>query len=45
MTAERRDEMLAAAESSDGFLLLREAVKRFLEEGVSEDALLGGWCE
>ena len=40
MTAERRESMLIAVESSQGFADLRGLVKRYLDEGIPSDQLL-----
>lgn len=40
MTAERRESMLNAVESSDGFANLRALVKRYLDDGIPSDLLL-----
>lgn len=40
MSAERRDEMLAAVEHAEGFDRLRGLVKRLLNEGTPGPALL-----
>ena len=40
MTAERRESMLTAVESSDGFGNLRTLVKRYLDEGIRAEQLL-----
>jgi hypothetical protein len=40
MTAERRESMLIAVESSHGFDGLRTLVKRYLDDGIPSDQLL-----
>jgi hypothetical protein len=39
-TDERRDEMIRAAESAQGFPALRNVVESLLADGVSEESLL-----
>jgi hypothetical protein len=40
MTAERRESMLIAVESAQGFSGLRALVKRYLDDGIPVDQLL-----
>lgn len=40
MTAERRDSMLIAVESSHGFDALRTLVKQYLDDGIRAEQLL-----
>jgi hypothetical protein len=40
VSAERRDQMLAAVEAIDGFDRLRAVVKQLLDEGVQSDDLM-----
>ncbi len=40
MSEDRRDEMVDAVESPDGFVRLRDLVKGLLDAGLSEEALL-----
>jgi hypothetical protein len=39
-TTERRDDMLSAVESPEGFGALRELVKRLLADGLSAETIL-----
>lgn len=40
MNEERRDQLLAAAEGADGFVVLRDLVRHLLDDGIRSDALL-----